>query len=156
MGPSERKFKFYFEKLYPYVFSLVIEGVFIFMPSKESFHIIFTEKLISSVFTISGIIFGFLLTVLALLVQANNPTMKRVRFQGRFNELISYNKQAVFSSLICLAFSTALLTIDSLDKAFLCYDKNFFWVPFLYSFSVLIMIFNTFRYTDIFYTLIKE
>ena len=53
------------------------------------------DKIMDKAIDISSISFGFLLTVLAILLQGNNPALIRIKGNGKFEDLVSLNKKAV-------------------------------------------------------------
>lgn len=64
------------------------------------------EKFVDKAVDVSSISFGFLLAVLALLLQTNTDKINIIKQSGRFSELINFNKKAVIASAI-----TAILAL---------------------------------------------
>lgn len=58
------------------------------------------ESFMDKSIDISSISFGFLLAVLALLLQSDTPAITRIKESGRFGELINFNKKAVIASAL--------------------------------------------------------
>lgn len=122
----------FIERYYPYLI-LVVYLILIFIPGIKSCIFIYIgnaleifsyRDLISQVMTVESILFGFLLTVLAITIQTNTSGINHIRAAGRFNDLISFNKHAVYATLITVFFSLIiyLLPTKTPDPTIL-----FFW-----------------------------
>jgi len=58
------------------------------------------ERLMDKAVDFSSISFGFLLAVLALLLQNNSPALQRIIDNDKFQELIDFNKKSVIASAV--------------------------------------------------------
>lgn len=156
MAESTQKILKLWESYYPIVLSTVITIIFFcFCPDVIAVKV-FTKDIITVTITITGILFGFLLTVLALLMQSDSKSMKLIKVYGRFGELVKFNKRAVYSSALSLLLSLAFLIINDLKPEVylqVCLLEIFKWLWF---FVVTATILKTYRYVDIFYNLIKD
>ena len=62
-----------------------------------------TEPFLDKIITISTTLFGFLLTVLTLIVQSDSETVKMMKLHKSYNRLINFNKNIVIlSGLVCM------------------------------------------------------
>jgi uncharacterized membrane protein (DUF485 family) len=115
----------------------------------------FMEKSID----ISSISFGFLLAVLALLLQSDTSAITRIKANGRFGELINFNRKAVIASAILAIVGLLYIT----TKISTCYANvlifNQFKLGHLSDCIVLaIFIFQlieVYLFLDLFYFVIK-
>ena len=156
MAKNTQKILKYWESYYPVILSAILTMIFFFLcriPLKEK---VFSKEIISVTINITGILFGFLLTVLALLLQSDSKSLKLIKVYGRFGELIKFNKSAVYASALSLILSLIFLIFIDLkpEKCFYIYlYESFKWFWF---FILMTTILKTYRYVDIFYNLIKE
>ena len=58
---------------------------------------------------VGGISFGFLLTVLTLLIQTENSVIQKLKNSNRFADLIQFNKEVVLCSVALFSYSFFLL-----------------------------------------------
>lgn len=155
---SERKQKLLknWEQIYPSFISIVIVIILHMTLKEELLSRIYSEKILSTSITLTGVLFGFLLTVLALLLQSDNKSIALMKDYNRFNELINYNKKAVYSAGLCFILSAIYLII--FDITFINKVSLFSLCLFkvIWLFVLCNTIFKTYRYIDIFYTLIKS
>lgn len=152
-----RKLKSRFcEKYYPY-FIAVLYLILIFLPCVRAILVSYISKalnmfnyrdLISQIMTVQSILFGFLLTVLAITIQGNTESISYIKKSGRFNELISFNKQAIYSSLISVFVSLALYLLPTKEPSS---TSLLLWFG-LTMLSFLLAL----RYIRIFFLIIKE
>lgn len=117
---------------------------------------IFTDKAID----FSSISFGFLLAVLALLIQSDTPALNIIKINGRFNELISLNKKAVIASafLVVVALIYVSFKIDVSFKDY-CLYHNFHLKKIADSLVLAIFIYQAtevYYFLDLFYIIIKS
>lgn len=70
-------------------------------------------KLVDKAVDYSSISFGFLLTVLAILLQSNTKAIIRIKHANRFNDLIKANKKGVIASLSLVFISIFYLSVSS-------------------------------------------
>jgi hypothetical protein len=115
------------------------------------------EKVSDKSIDLASISFGFLLAVLALLIQGNNPALERIKKSGQFPHLIMLNKKAVLASGLLVVISFLYLGFK-LDKTTIEYVKfdcnNLINSAFL---GVLIyQLLVVFSFIDIFYFIIKQ
>jgi len=116
----------------------------------------FMDKTIS----FSSISFGFLLTVLSLLLQSNSPAINRIKASGRFDELINFNKKAVISSALlvfCALLYIGFRPDNQCDRIILKYIVNVRTIAD----TIALMIFiyqatEVYLFLDLFYVIIKE
>lgn len=144
------------EKYLPVISALVVVGL--------NYQFEFSQKLdmgkfVDKAIDISSISFGFLLAVLALLLQTNNSKIERIKVAGRFSELISFNKKAVSASALLAIIS--LFYVSSNLQTYNCQLANFstlsctsiadlvFFAVFAYQISVVYL------FLDLFYFIIK-
>lgn len=74
--------------------SYKMESIFLFITTKDFF-----DKLI----TITTTLFGFLLTILTLIIQGSGVTIANMKKHGSYNRLVRYNRNIVIlSGLVCL------------------------------------------------------
>lgn len=66
------------------------------------------RDLIALVITVESILFGFLLTVLALTIQSPTNATQHLKSAGRFPHLVKYNKEAIYSCLFVIFISLFL------------------------------------------------
>lgn len=144
------------EKWYPYILSVVvIISIVLWVPEHISSKF-FQVRVVEAVLSISGILFGFLITVLTLLLQATSKSLQAIKDVNRFDELVSYNKQAVYNTIIVMTSSLLFLIIVDEPYILLKYAFLGFNICHLWLFLVICMVLNTYRYTRIFYVLIKS
>ncbi len=156
MSIKSQKILNFWENYYPLFISIIITLVFYFGCKSTVRTKIFSKEIISVTITISGILFGFLLTILALLMQSDNNSMKLIKVYGRFGELIKFNKRAVYSSALSLILSLIFLVVIDTEPIKCFYIHLFELFKWLWFFVLVMTILKTFRYVDIFYSLIKE
>lgn len=60
---------------------------------------------------ITGILFGFLLTVLVLLLEIDNKKVQLLKEYNRYSDLLDYNKRAIFYSGITGLYSFILIIL---------------------------------------------
>lgn len=144
------------EKCYPY-FLFILYIILVNIPyvnTKVSSYVNDTmslldyRDLISQIMTVESILFGFLLTVLAITIQTNTSAILNIKKAGRFNDLISYNKQAVYMSFITVSVSLLLYLLPYKNI-----DLLFFLSLFGLTFLSLVL---SFRYIRLFFIIIKE
>lgn len=138
-----KKASYYIEQYLGFVLGL-IAGCITYFQGFTSWGInnILAEKSVDICF----ILFGFLLTVLALIVQGDNQTLKRLRSFEGYERIIRFNRRVVtlstilglFSLLICTILEDNLPTITSqiLFSIFLI-----LWIWLLWDFWIFIKVF---------------
>ena len=98
----------------------------------------------------SGTIFGFLLALLALIIQGSSPKLLELAKNRKtlMNRVIKYNRTVVLLALLCLAFSLIVMIFgDSI--------KNNIIISSIYAFLATAMILYTIIFVLIFYEAIK-
>lgn len=145
------------EKYYPLVASLIagLVAMCIFLrypslrvPAKE----LLKSEFLSVIVTIETTLFGFLLAILAILLQLKGPVMNRIKKWNRFSELVSYSKSAVMSCALTLMFATMLILWSKWIEG---YDNQYLIVT-LWSTTLAYNILATYRFVSIFYVIAKS
>lgn len=116
------------------------------------------EKLVDKAIDYASISFGFLLTVLAILLQAQTGALKAIKEAGRFKDLISFNKKGVVSSLVLAIYAIVYISIGIENKGQLVFDvislhnllDNIFLFILMYQLTQVIL------FLDLFYEIINE
>ena len=117
------------------------------------------EKLVDKAVDYSSISFGFLLTVLAILLQTQTKAISAIKHAGRFGDLIQANKKGVVASIILVFMSIGYLSIKNesniamplfCELSALNIINSFYLAVFLYQFVEVIL------FLEIFYLAIKE
>lgn len=115
------------------------------------------NKVVDKSIDLSSISFGFLLAVLALLLQGDNGVINRIRASGKFKDLINLNKKAVLASgfLVVFALVYIALNLDEIRKhleyvIIMRVADSFFLAVLIY--QLLVVLF----FLDIFYFIIKQ
>lgn len=101
----------------------------------------------------SGILFGFLITVLTILIQTNNSATATLKKHDRFNDLISLNKVVITISAVVCAYTLGILALkESVPLVHLPFIKK--WSLTGLFFLTSSMVFKTYSYLRIFYKII--
>ncbi|WP_379090707.1 hypothetical protein [Pedobacter sp. UC225_65] len=113
------------------------------------------EKLADKAIDVSSISFGFLLAVLALLLQTQTPKLDRIKSAGKFGELVGLNRRAVISSSIVAIVSLLYVSIN-LGLTNFQHNIN---ISILFDSFILItaiyLVIVVYQFLDLFYFLIK-
>lgn len=152
---TQRTLKFW-ESYYPAILSVLLTMIFFFLCKVSIKEKVFSKEIISVVVNIAGILFGFLLTVLALLLQSDSKSLKLIKVYGRFGELIKFNKSAVYSSALSLVLSLIFLIVIDLKPEISFHIYLYDFLKWFWFFILMTTLLKTYRYVDIFYNLIKE
>ena len=107
-------------------------------------------KLVEIMIGTSGTIFGFLLALLALIIQGSSPKLLELAKNRKtlMNRVIKYNRTVVLLALLCLAFSLIVMIFgDSI--------KNNIIISSIYAFLSTAIILYTIIFVLIFYEAIK-
>jgi len=113
--------------------------------------------------TIGMCAFGFLLTLLSIIIQGNSPNIIRIKNRTNlFNRFIFFNKRIVLLSFISSLYSYLLgylnfnWIIDSIniDECFVLFAKKF--LLSLFAFLFVWFIIDVIQFIRLFYVLIKE
>lgn len=103
----------------------------------------------------SGIIFGFLITILTILIQTNNAAINKLKAGNRFKDLISFNKRVIFISAFLCFYSVCILILKEYD-----FYKNSIKVMqismTIYIFLFITLILTTYTFLKIFYQVIRS
>lgn len=150
------KFLEYWEKFYPYILSVILVVIaYKYIPEGMKIKI-FSNNIFESVLTLSGISFGFLITVLSLLLQTTNRSLKMLKELDKFDLLISYNKQAVYNSALTMIFSLVLLIMLSSENNNFPNSLQELIIGYIWLYLILCTFFNTYRYTSLFFKIIRS
>lgn len=103
----------------------------------------------------AGITFGFLLTVITLLIQTPLKVVQSIKVNKQFERLVNANKRAVISALFLVAFSLTILIIRKNETMFLdCSDLYKRLLNGLYIFLVILTLLQSYFFVKIFYLII--
>ena len=154
MNKSMLKIKKYIELYYPFTISVIGVLIFYFWFSKNGLLSGLTTKImldstLSLIISIEATLFGFLLAVLALILQMNNKLIQTIKEYGRFNDLISFCKRSVFASFSVVVLSIIVLLIK--DILLLHVIKTTLY--YLWGFSLIYSLLSAFRFVRIFFLL---
>lgn len=130
----------------------IVVGLFIgiYLYSQNIFFWGKDNVLISQSIDICFILFGFLLTILALIVQGDNQTLQRLRKHTGYGRIILFNRRIVILSIILGLFSTLVLAfIDTL--IFLWINQIAFSV---FTFLWIWLLWDTIVFLKVFYNII--
>lgn len=149
------KLSLHIERYYPHVLAFS-STLLVYLCRKTEFimHIVnklFEPEVLNLYITIQSIIFGFLLTVLAMSEQSSSKAIELLRSDGRIKELFKYNKTAVYSSCICIIFALFFVVTEGYVFPNIMYQLILGLFSFIINFNIL----ATFRYLRIFYLLIS-
>lgn len=157
MKRKHLKIKKCIENTFPGFIAIIISVLFFTVFSKYPFFVDFTSKLLSDpiltlIITIESALFGFLLTILALIFQMNNKMVEIIKEFDRFKDLVRFSKEAVYSSLATILFSLIILIFVTPDTnyVFARITKYFFGIALVYN------ALSTIRFVEIFYMLAKS
>lgn len=156
MSDQTKRILNFWERWYPSFIAVILTFIFYFFCNDEVKTAVFTKEILNTCINISGIIFGFLLTVLALLLQSESKAILLIKQYGRFGQLIQYNKIAVYSAALTLILSFLLLITFDLTITQRFWEIFVEVSKYIWVFIVFSLMTKTYRYIDIFYTLIKE
>ena len=115
----------------------------------------YNDIVFSSSVDISGILFGFLITVLVLLLQFNGEGVVKLKKYNRFYDLININKRAIiFTGIFCL-YSLSVVIIKQYDF-FYC-NRHFSHVISVFYFAFLFLVFyTTYDFVSLFFKVLSE
>lgn len=146
-------YTYYLERGWAYFLALVLSVLFLKCAPFESIHIdpLLYDKLVD----FSGILFGFLITVLTILVQANNDAINLLKKHNRFKDLIFYNKEVITISALVCGYAVAILAFkDSFLVDYIPFLKKCCLTGLVFLISLMIM--KTYQYLRIFYKVISS
>jgi len=106
---------------------------------------IFRHEFLSLIITIESVLFGFLLTILSLVIQMDNKAVKALKESNKFVDLIGFCK-----STLSMSFLTVLVSL-----LLILFSQNLFlsimWIFFFFS-----SMFTLFRFVRIFFVLAES
>lgn len=159
--------KILWEQYYPYIITIFILGGILWLSHNEYVNILktnnnsivlntindklFSDGVLNTILTIEGIIFGFLLAVLALTIQSTSLSIQELKKAGRFNEMIAYNKHSVICAFYTIIFTVILLLTNECFEGIAFTFFKYIWGGF-----TILNVILTYRFLDIFYTITKE
>jgi hypothetical protein len=151
------KFKKLLENTYPLITAVVLTVLSLTIFSKETVYIDFTSKLLSDsmltlIVTIESALFGFLLTILALIFQMNNKMLDIIKEFNRFKDLVRFSKEAVYSSLATILLSLIILIFVNSESPIILSRI----LKHLFGFALVYNALSTIRFVEIFYMLAKS
>jgi len=153
---NHNKIGLYIEKYYPFLLT-VLYSIFVFsnfgstLISKyiNDVQTIFDIRdFVTLIVTVESILFGFLLTVLALTMQSESKSIALLKEADRFKDLLIYNKLAVYFSLISVVLSIAIY----LDPNKI---PNQYYISIWFGVSILSLLLSL-RYVRLFFMLVKN
>lgn len=141
---------YWIEKLIPLIIGVSITFVLFFNWEKACFLI--TESFFDKIVGITSTLFGFLLAILALLIQSDSETVSLMKTHKSFSRLISLNKTTVISSMV----NCFLAFITSSSKEYL--EEHFIFILKLLESSTFglfcFVLTSSFIFTLIFYKIV--
>lgn len=142
------------EYYYPFVVSIGVVLIVIFWLSNFStfrviVHKLLVDSVLTQIITIEATLFGFLLAVLALILQMNNKLVDTLKEFGRFKDLILFSKKAVYSTFFVIALAILILLIKDLQLI-----KTIKLIVYYgYGYTMTYNLLATFRFVRIFFIL---
>lgn len=145
------------ENYYPITISILsIFMYYFFLSSNKPAHSIIIriidDNLISVIITIYSALFGFLLTILALIYQMNNKMLDLVKEFDRFKDLIKYSKLSVYSSIAVVVFGI-IIYITSKSELYIDIIRG---IRYTYGFLIIYSFLTTMRFVNIFFLIAKS
>lgn len=148
------KFKtgsYYLEKLGGYFFALII--FFLTFNFINPNTILCKGDLFDKTIDVGGLTFGFLLTVLTLMLQTPLKLINAAKRSDKFSELINSNKEAVLVSIVLVGFSLILISLTDFN-----YNLHHRYIPNLLASTYTGLVFLTankaYNFLKIFYIII--
>jgi len=103
--------KLFIEKYWPYAITLLSITLLYFLFSREQIEML-TKNTVDKAFTMSGILLGFLLTIITIIGSIETKKMKYVRQTGNYKRLQKYLHHALYSNIALLVISFLMSIID--------------------------------------------
>lgn len=101
------------ERYYPYVYTSLICLFLYYHQSNdivmEIYQSICSDVFLTAMLSVFSIIFGFLLSTIALLLQSKSKPIEEMQKAGRLPELVKYNSDAVKSVFLSTVLTSILL-----------------------------------------------
>lgn len=118
----------------------------------DKFKFIYNAQFLEKIISISTTLFGFLLTILTLIVQSNSPTVANMKQHGSYRKLILFNKTIVIA---CISNCILSLALSFTQNLFIskCYEL-FEFATILNIGIFTVALFNTIIFTLIFYKIL--
>ncbi|MCC8145683.1 MAG: hypothetical protein LIO93_04420 [Bacteroidales bacterium] len=145
------------EKYGPMAFSLILTLASILFICNDFIRSIAIRALefdvLSLIITIESILFGFILTVLALIMQLkNNKALEAIRSANRYTDLIKFNKSAAYSCFFTILFTFILILLSS--RVF----YSIFYLGFIlvWEYTFLMSLFTNLRFMMIFFQIAQK
>ena len=146
---------YYIEKYAGYLFAVLatILGYCFIDFRKFEINDLFFDKLVD----FSGIFFGFLITILTILISLKNEKTELLKQHNRFKDLIFFNKEAVIvSAVICIYAIFILAFKGNIHFSFASeYDLKKYG-SLLLIFLITLMVSKTFSFLKIFYDILQK
>lgn len=137
------------EILFPTFIASIAVAIIVAMHNNEFVHTICSKLLsrdfLTLIISIECTLFGFLLAVLALLLQLNNKAIELIVKYNRFPDLIRFSKFAIYSSLLIVCISLILIVTKDLISSH--------WIYYIWGWLVVYNIGSVVRFVKIFYGL---
>lgn len=146
---------YYVERYAGYIYAIVatLLGYFFIDFSKFEINDLFFDKLID----FSGIFFGFLITILTILVVLKNEKTELLKKHNRFKDLIFLNKEVVIiSAAICIYTIFILAFKGNVHLSFASEDDLKRYGSLLLIFLIVLMVSKTFTFLKTFYQIINS
>lgn len=146
-----------FEKYYPLFFTIVGLLVISILMFKIPFAKTIREEMLkpdflSLIVTIETTLFGFLLAVLAIVLQLNNKTIELIKKYDRYNELITYSKQSVMSCVWVIILTSVIILFNKI----LGDNISAIIIFILWIASLIYNVLCTYRFVHIFYDIARS
>lgn len=148
--------KYYFERYYPLVFSLVLTFASAYFKIFGNGMPMLVNQLADNALSISVTLFGFLLTILTLVNSIDTRRMRFIRDMGGFKRLMTYLRVAIFSNLTLLAASFLVKYIEHRDGFGHLVVKNCNIPDYLFVFIFIFSVLTSLRFTHIFISLLTD
>lgn len=146
--------KKHIEYCFPFVVSTGVILIVIFWLSnipvfRAVAHKLLLDSCLTQIITIEATLFGFLLAVLALILQMNNKLVDTLKEFGRFKDLILFSKKAVYSTFFVIALAILILLIKDLQLIKTIKLIVYYGYGYIMTYNLL----ATFRFVRIFFIL---
>ncbi len=106
-------------KIYPYVISLILGGLFYHYQHRFANLEEVIKKTLDAALTICGVLLGFLLTILTIISSVVTRRMQFVKDSGAYPLLNYYLKTALYSNLITISFYFILPFLSTIESTIL-------------------------------------
>lgn len=106
------------------------------------------KDFLAALLTLSSIIFGFLLTTIIFLLQSESKSICIIKKLNRVNDLIKYNKKAVYSSFVTVVFTTIIMLLG--DR------YNIDWLKSVWIYTTIYSAISSAQFLQLFFKLIMN